>query len=140
MHNPLLQRWLAAAGILPFIIGALAIAQGWQQLPLLAIDSQTWLASYSVLIVSFMAGTLWSHQSHLRRLSLLSNLIALSAWGSYLTLPYANQHWLAAILFGWLLWLDWQRLKPDLDHYYWQTRVGVTTLVTASLMVAAAFS
>ena len=104
---------------------------------MLAIDSQIWLASYSLLIISFMAGTLWSYNNHAPRLSLLSNLIALCAWGSYLALPYASQHGLAAVLFGWLLWLDWQRLQSSRDSYYWQTRLAVTAVVVSTLAVAA---
>ena len=109
MQPQTLQRLLTVAGTAPFIFAASALAGGAAQLPIVALDSQLWLSSYTLLIVSFMAGTLWSSQSHCRRVALLSNVIALCSWASYLWLPAADQYRLAVVLFGWLLWFDWQR-------------------------------
>lgn len=138
MQPQTLQRLLTLAGTAPFIFAASALAGGDAQLPIVALDSQLWLSSYTLLIVSFMAGTLWSSQSDCRRVALLSNVIALCSWASYLWLPVADQYRLAVVLFGWLLWFDWQRRQQAaISHHYWQSRCMASAIVAVALLVAA---
>ncbi len=137
MASAKLERTLALAGAVPFVAAALLLwlgpldTSGWRASALLG------LASYSLVILSFMAGTLW--QQHSVRSTLLSNVIALVAWFSYWLLPVATFLAVAIVLFSWLLWLDWLRYRGGaISGHYWQSRRAVTALVCAALLAAIA--
>jgi len=137
MNSAPLERLLALAGAMPFWLCTLALLLGLDGVGWVGVAASQLLASYTLLIVSFMAGTLW--QRHNTRTTALSNLIALLAWFSYWVLPLASFLLVAAVLFSWLLQIDGQRYRSGmLSHHYWQTRKAVTLLVCLALVVSAA--
>ncbi|MCG9731444.1 DUF3429 domain-containing protein [Shewanella sp. Isolate13] len=75
-------RRLGYAGLLPFIIATIMSLVGWS-LPW--FEPEFAFVSYSAIILSFLAGTLWGqvlylHAANLANLLILSNLYALLAW------------------------------------------------------------
>lgn len=130
------------AGALPFVgcSGAFLLAlspdyafgRSWFEL----------LTTYSLIILTFMAGTLWGHSIALKHAKALflasSNLIALTAWFGFVYLTRAQFLWLAAILFAFLLCLDGGLKKYGvLSKAYFHHRCVVTCLVMACLICAA---
>ncbi|GIU14981.1 MULTISPECIES: DUF3429 domain-containing protein [unclassified Shewanella] len=80
--NQQVWRSLGYAGLLPFIIAAIMSLAGWS-LPW--FNPEFAFVSYSAIILSFLAGTLWGralflYAANLANLLILSNLYALLAW------------------------------------------------------------
>ncbi len=141
MNTPL-TRSLAAAGAIPFLIGALA--------PLLGVEIETRrgdieaaVLAYGLTIASFMAGVHWGTALNSSRplpvnLFISSNVIALAAWFAYLFASASVAALILAALFAVLLGIDWKLRKADvIDNVYWQTRLWVTVVVIACLVLMA---
>ena len=141
MNTPL-TRSLAAAGAIPFLIGALA--------PLLGVEIETRrgdieaaVLAYGLTIASFMAGVHWGTALSSSRplpvnLFISSNAIALAAWFAYLFASASVAALILAALFAVLLGIDWKLRKADvIDNVYWQTRLWVTVVVIACLVLMA---
>lgn len=129
--------WL---GVVPFMALAITNAFGGPQW------AQQALVAYSALILSFMAGTLWSQWIHATRTSsrashhlVDSNLLVLLAWPE-LWFPSAwASLWLGA-LFGIHLALDapWQsKLGPA---WYRHMRLGISGVVITLLLLSGAIA
>lgn len=136
------QRTLAYAGALPFIFCALLFAMGVKTLPIIgSLDAL--ISTYALLIASFMAGINWgqglSPQTEpTKNLPLISNAIALAAWGGFLVLPFTPMMIFFALLFAAQLFVDWTLLRRAEDmRSYLRTRLGVTTLVIMCLVISA---
>ncbi|MDY7024959.1 MAG: DUF3429 domain-containing protein [Pseudomonadota bacterium] len=136
---------LAFAGTLPFIALSMLLITGshhglGMQGLLLA------LKSYGLLIVSFMAGSLWglhlAHDSGIRRLlAITSNAAALLAWFGFLLVSDRAFLLLLAGLFVLLLLLDLPLWKQHLiDARYFRVRLLATTIVAACLIATASFA
>jgi len=132
---------LAYAGAVPFGFGAFCMVMGWQQLAPFG-DIGQFLASYSLLIIAFMAGCHWSQQfavtdSWQRRLPLLSNAVALLVWASYLWLPLVGFLAISIIAFALLLAIDKRLYRAGhIGEKYWQVRLSVSSFVQLSLLIS----
>ena len=129
--------WL---GVIPFM--GLAITNGlggpeWAQQVLIA---------YSALILSFMAGTLWSQWIHAARIStrsshhlVASNLLVLLAWPA-LWFPTAwASLWLGA-LFAIHLVLDAPWQSQSGPAWYRHMRLGISVVVITLLLLGGAIA
>lgn len=140
--NTRLTRLLAAAGAIPFLIGAFA--------PLLGVELDTRhgnieaaALAYGLTIASFMAGVHWGTALSATRplpvnLFISSNVVALAAWFVYLFARVEAAALVLALLFAVLLAIDWRLYRSGvIDGDYWHTRLGVTVVVIACLLFMA---
>ena len=126
-------RALGWGGVLPFLAGppiALLPAPAW---------SERLLVGYAMIILAFMAGTLWAR--HLLvdkiRIPLLigSNVLALLAWPAILLPLYAATLWLAALFIAHLLFDEPWR-SHGLPGWYRRLRLSLSTSAIGLLMIA----
>jgi hypothetical protein len=134
MNNSHLIKLLTYLGALPFF---LAIYIGLSKQSFLDVVGINWFLSYGLLILSFMAGTLWGqvvNQSiKIKRIALLSNAIALSAWFALLLADPAVVLIIMAVGFVALYLLEVVVMSPiKRPNYYRALRLRVTTLVVVA--------
>jgi hypothetical protein len=134
MNNSHLIKLLTYLGALPFF---LAIYIGLSKQSFLDVVGIDWFLSYGLLILSFMAGTLWGqvvNQSiKIKRIALLSNAIALSAWFALLLADPAVVLIIMAVGFVALYLLEVVVMSPiKRPNYYRALRLRVTTLVVVA--------
>ena len=142
---PVSARLLAFAGLIPFVAATALLLCGVQSLPLLGPVDRL-LSSYTLLIVSFMAGTHWgmaiarAKAAHIP-LYLPSNLVALTAWFTYLLAPLAAQLVIDAGALLVLLVIEHRiaaAVAMDDDYVHLRTQVStvaVAAVLTASVLV-----
>ena len=136
-----LNKYLAYAGTLPFIVCALLLIFNIN----LLFDINTLkmiLSSYGLIIISFMAGSHWGEHLHIQAeswglsLPILSNVIALAAWFSWLILVFRGVLLVYIGLFLALMVVDYYLHQQHLiSHAYYRTRCIVTAIVIATLMI-----
>jgi len=94
--------------------------------------------SYSAIILSFMCGTLWAGWQTIgnNRLAkgavLLSNLLALSAWGALLLMLIASVpkvFCVILLMFGFISLLTAERMLGTAVMDYWRMRLSLTAIV-----------
>ena len=138
--NTNLTRILAAAGAIPFLIGAFAPALG-VELGTRHGDIKAAALAYGLTIASFMAGVHWGTALSATRtlpvnLYISSNVVAVAAWFVYLFASIEAAALVLAFLFAVLLAIDWRlRRAGVIDTVYWQTRLVVTAVVILCLVV-----
>tara|TARA_B100000809_G_scaffold132562_1_gene130357 strand:- start:331 stop:792 length:462 start_codon:yes stop_codon:yes gene_type:complete len=136
---------LGYAGLIPFIVLSVYIA----------FYSSTgisilFFSSYSALISSFIAGTLWGQALHINSVNrsalfILSNFLSLAAWFSVL-LILLNHTVLGVcllLIINVVLWmvekhLLWKVLEFELLdrlHHYWRLRGNLTFIVVSAHIV-----
>ncbi len=129
--------WL---GVIPFMALVITHALGGPQW------AQQALVAYSALILSFMAGTLWSQWIHATRTStrsshhlVASNLLVLLAWPA-LWFPTAwASLWLGA-LFAIHLVLDAPWQSQSGPAWYRHMRLGISVVVITLLLLGGAIA
>ncbi|WP_299329004.1 DUF3429 domain-containing protein [Parasphingopyxis sp.] len=144
MNNRMLAM-LAYAGTLPFVGSAALTIFGIDTVPTLGSGPQI-AAAWALTIASFIAGVHWGqYLSNGARagimLAIVSNAIAILGWLAFLALPLRFALLAFAALFAILLLID-RRLHEAgfIGPGYWRTRLGVTLVVVAALLVTAVFA
>ena len=138
-------RPMTFAGAIPFVVCAAWLTSGVQTVPVFGSTEQL-LATYALLIASFMAGVNWgqhlgSNSPHVRALPVISNAIAIAAWAAFLMLPFDAMVVFFATSFAVQLYVDWRLYRNDvIDQAYAQTRLIVSLIVIASLLAVALLS
>jgi hypothetical protein len=125
---------LTYLGALPFF---LAVYVSFSSNPFLGVDGFQWFATYGLLILSFMAGTLWGQMIDqsvkVKRIAIASNAITLAAWFAFLLADPAIILTIITAGFVMLYVLEifvMRHLKrPD---YYLTLRLRVTALVVVA--------
>ncbi len=126
---------LGYSGLLPFIITTVMSWAGWVT-PWL--DPEFAFISYSAIILSFLAGTLWGRvlslyaSNNIGNLLILSNLYALLAWFSLLlSVPAVG---LVTLSFGYFSLLRFEKRCQNLhvDQEYHRMRVRLTSVALLS--------
>jgi len=131
MKNSTLIQSLTHLGATPFF---LAILFELADIRLFGIDAITWFITYGLVILSFMAGTLWGQVVNetglVKGIALATNGITLVAWFSYVLFQSPLVLVVTALGFIALYLLELIAMKkvsrPD---YYLGLRLRVTTLV-----------
>lgn len=86
MNDPRLIKSLTYLGVTPPFFIALWLS--WADQPFLGVMGAHWFVSYALIILSFMAGTLWGQMvtasRHIKAIALATNCIVLAAWFAYL--------------------------------------------------------
>jgi hypothetical protein len=134
MNNSKLIKLLTYLGALPFF---LAIFLGLTNQSFLDVVGIQWFLTYGLLILSFMAGTLWgqivNERIKVKRIALVSNAITLSAWFALLLADPAVVLIIMALGFVALYLLEAVVMssikRPD---YYRVLRLRVTALVVVA--------
>lgn len=138
MSKQSLYKALAYAGAVPFVVCAVAALSGAAVPgPAEAVDRLA--ASYGLTIVSFMAGVMWgvyltSDDAAPGHLFVASNAVALIAWGAFLAGPPKLSLGVMAVLFLYLLYVDYGLCRSGvLTGHYLALRRNVTAIVILSL-------
>lgn len=131
MNNSNVLKSLTYLGAAPFF---LAFFISLTDKPFLGVDASEWFLTYGLVILSFMAGTLWGQvvndDATAKRIALMTNAITLAAWFSFLlaapvvTLILVALGFIALYLLEAFVMNDLK--KPD---YYLSLRLRVTALV-----------
>ena len=140
MQNDATYKVLTAAGVLPFVAGAIVPLAGIHTV-LPFGDLHALVGSYGLAIVSFLAGTHWAVQLLAPAKSpfdlfVASNAIFLATWFAYifLSLPWALLVQALALLA--LLHVDRKLRAAGLtSDRYFATRTGATLAASISLVV-----
>lgn len=128
-----LTQYLTFAGALPFALALIMEGMQWQWGQL---HGAVIFHTYSAIILSFMAGSLWGQASHFTSsqhnpLLLISNLWALLAWFGLLLPPHFI--WLALIInvlgFTHLLWIERRFKSASAPLSYYSLRKSISWIV-----------
>ena len=126
-------------GTLPFIFAASQSVMDFD-VTWLPVSLEIIVTSYSLLIGSFMAGIHWgqhlSNQSAWpNQLAILSNIVTLGFWFSYLLFEIPTYLQISAALFAVILLMDLKlSSKAILDKKYILQRCIITIIVMGSLL------
>jgi hypothetical protein len=129
---------LMFSGVIPFAAGAVISLSGIS-VPDMLSAWPAWYQAYTLVIGSFMAGSLWLGADRAAAqaspgLLIVSNLAALGLWVANGLLGLSAFLIAAAFIFGGILACDIMR---RLDRSYLQARIIVTGLVCLSLICVA---
>ena len=134
-----------AAGALPFIGAAVAIAAGIDSFgPVGSIT--TAVVTYGLAIASFVAGTHWAVYLQYKasaplNLFVSSNISVLAPWLAFVTASANATLAVLTLTFLFLLFVDWRLRKSNLiESAYFRQRLTVTAVVCASLLTVLATS
>lgn len=138
-----LSPYLTFAGSIPFIACAILLIVGVDSVLALGKTSNI-LATYGLVIATFMAGAQWGNHLALAddnpwvaRLPILSNLITLVLWFGFLLLSTAAFIWLLVIGFISLLLIDYGLNQASIiTTKYFSVRKYVTLIVVISLIIS----
>ena len=138
------MRVLGYAGLIPFIFPlGLMVCELWFGIVFYHKMVPPHFASYmfitySAVILSFMCGTLWAGWQTIgnNRLAkgavLVSNLLALSAWGALLLMFIASVpkvFCVILLMFGFISLLTAERMLGTAVMVYWRMRLTLTAIV-----------
>lgn len=131
MHHSNLIKLLTYLGASPFF---LAIFISLSNQTFLGVDGRQWFLTYGLVILSFMAGTLWGQvvnaSTRIKRIALATNAITLAAWFAFLLAGTSSVLLILALGFITLYMLESFAIshiqRPD---YYLDLRLRVTALV-----------
>jgi hypothetical protein len=134
MNNSILIKLLTYLGALPFF---LAIYISVDNHTFFGVAVTLWFLTYGVVILSFMAGTLWgqvvNESLRVKRIAVAANAITLAAWFALLLAAPSTALIIIALGFVALYLLESIVLghlkRPD---YYLTLRLRVTGLVVAA--------
>lgn len=137
MRTPHILAWL---GVTPFTI---ALILSINDKPLFGFNGVEIFTQYSLVIICFMAGTLWgqviqqSDDYQTNRILIGSNILALVAFFTYLMLPNTLFIYSSLLIFIGLLTLEAYLVKNRsmVVGSYWPLRVQVTTAVCVHHLV-----
>ena len=131
MNHASLIKLLTYFGATPFF---LAIYLPLTQQPLLGVEAVQWFLTYGLVILSFMAGTLWGQvvnaSAQVKRIALATNIITLAAWFAFLLAGPVLVLLMLALGFIALYLLEWRVMdRVPRPEYYLALRLRVTALV-----------
>ena len=131
MNHSNLIKLLTYLGASPFF---LAIFISLSNQTFLGVDGSKCFLTYGLIILSFMAGTLWGQvvnaSTRVKRIALATNVITLAAWFAFLLAGTSSVLLIIALGFIALYLLEFFAIshtqRPD---YYLDLRLRVTALV-----------
>ncbi len=131
MNHASLIKLLTYFGATPFF---LAIYLHLTEQPLLGVEAVQWFLTYGLVILSFMAGTLWGQvvnaSAQVKRIALATNIITLAAWFAFLLAGPVLVLLMLALGFIALYLLEWRVMdRVPRPEYYLALRLRVTALV-----------
>lgn len=131
-----IHQVLGYLGLIPFVILSALNIYGWQY-------ADNLLISYSLLIVTFLAGILWSmtlkyHLSHW--IVIFSNLVMLASWGLITINDMKGIFYAISILFILVYLVENFALKELYAKGFYRLRSQLTFIAVTSLMSAQIFS
>ena len=136
--------WILYLGALPFIICVLLSYYNFHTIPLLG-NIHKLFYSYSLIIIGFMSGCIWGHYINKKneldfKLAIISNIITLVAWFTFLILPYYILGYIYAACFIFLFCIDCYLLKIKyINGAYLIHRMIISSVVIATIIINSAF-
>ncbi|MDG0969847.1 MAG: DUF3429 domain-containing protein [Porticoccaceae bacterium] len=149
-ETPKIMIVLGYAGLLPFVVTAVMMAraawfgEGLQSAALGGFYVPYIFIAYSAVILSFLAGTLWSKWTSFQNQGLSgliivsSNAVALISWIALLLIYLSSLATLLALgllVSGFLSLMYLERFSQNMDRRYWQLRVNLTIAVTITHLI-----
>jgi hypothetical protein len=138
--------YLTYAGAIPFVLCALCLLIGVEQIPMLGSIEQV-LSVYALVISTFLTGVHWGQHLHIHEdrwgliLPIVSNILAVALWIGFLVLGFHTLVIMFVVAFSVLLIIDHQLYRADIiSHHYFQTRLIVSSIVIISLILSGVFS
>lgn len=135
MNTIKIIKWLTYLGALPFFLAILISLGNWS---LFTIQGIQWFLTYGLVILSFMAGTLWgqmvcadsNNSFSTKTIAIASNLITLIAWFTFLLSENSTAIVLVGLGFIALYLLEVLLIRDvKRPAYYLSLRLGVTAVV-----------
>ena len=131
MNNSNVIKCLTYLGATPFF---LSILVSLTSKTFLGVEAVQWFLSYGLVILSFMAGTLWgqvlNQKGHIKTIAVATNAITLAAWIIFLLGASSLAVLVVALGFFGLYLLEAMLMKPlKRPDYYLSLRRNVTVLV-----------
>ena len=134
MENTRLIKLLTYLGTLPFF---LAICISLSDQALFGIDGTRWFTTYGLVILSFMAGTLWGQMVNeslrVKSIAAATNAITLAAWFTYLLADSPIVLMTIAVGFVALYLIELLVICPTKRPVYY---IGLRLRVTALVVLA----
>ncbi len=134
--------YLTYAGLVPFILCAFFLSYNIPTFPLIGSVEKT-LSIYCLLISSFLAGSHWGLHLQIKHkylstyLPILSNLIVIAVWFSFMLFDFPNLMKIFVLVFIILLIIDYNLLKIHaIKKNYFHTRCIVSAIVIISLIIS----
>ena len=131
---------LAMLGTLPFLAGAGMAISGLTLGPL--VSASVVASSYGLAILSFLCGAHWATYLYKKdetpfNLLLISNIVVVAIWGTYVLLGQSPFTLASQVLaFAFLLDIDRRLLRVGLiSAHYFQVRLQATTIAAISLLI-----
>ena len=126
-----LIKLLTYLGASPFF---LAIIISLSNQTFLGVEGRQWFLTYGLVILSFMAGTLWGQvvnaSNRIKRIALATNAITLAAWFAFLLAGISSVLLILALGFITLYMLESFAIShTQRPEYYLGLRFRVTALV-----------
>lgn len=134
--------YLTYAGTIPFIFCTILLAFGINQLPVLGGAVANILSVYTLIILSFLAGSHWGQHFNLKDtwgfyLPIFSNLLAVALWAAFLIFDFKFLLVTFSVAFVILLFIDYRLLKDGIiTNQYFKIRFNVTTIAVLMLILA----
>ena len=95
--------------------------------------------SYAVVILSFLGGIYWGislGEQVTRRLYVVSNIIALSGWFSFIVFAQSEGLIVTLVAFLVALWVDKKAYNRDMiPAWFWHLRIRITSIVCLCLLL-----
>lgn len=137
-----LHTFLTYSGTIPFVVSSILLLLNINSIPYLGYTLAA-LCLYGLVILSFMAGSLWGLHLGPNRdmgptLPLLSNATAIVLWVSFLTVSPLTMILLQILVFLALLLLDLKLLGGGvISSSYYKLRFRATLVVVICLAITA---
>ncbi|MCY4305516.1 MAG: DUF3429 domain-containing protein [Aestuariivita sp.] len=133
------------AGAIPFVICTALLIFDVDVLPFLG-STVTVLSVYTLIIVSFLAGSLWGQHLYVEGelkdfLPIYGNIFAISLWLAYLVLPYRFWLVIVGLILIFLRVVDHMLFNNGfVDDGYMKARLDATWIVIITLCISGFFA
>ena len=133
------------AGAIPFVVCTALLIFDIDELPLLG-STETVLSVYTLIIVSFLAGSLWGQHLYIEGelkdyLPVYGNIVAILLWLAYLVLPYAFLLVAVGLMLFFLRVVDQMLFSRGfVDDGYLKARKDGTWIVITTLCISGFFA
>ena len=141
---PKISKYLMYSGLIPFVLCNIFLLLPFDITAQYKDQALLVISSYSILIISFLSGSIWSYQFNLNNfekiqfyLCLFSNIIPIIAWISFFIFSYTIQMLVFLVLFLVLLSVDhYLYTLKQIKKSYLMMRYYITGIVTVLLLIS----
>ena len=141
---PKISKYLMYSALIPFVLCTIFLLLPFDITAQYKDQALLVISSYSILIISFLSGSIWNYQFNLNNfekiqfyLCLFSNIIPIIAWISFFIFSYTIQMLVFLVLFLVLLSVDhYLYTLKQIKKSYLMMRYYITGIVTVLLFIS----